>query len=159
MSGAPAWTGGCQCGAVRFRVTGLERPSICYCRMCQKAFGNIAAPLVTVAGLTWTRGTPAHFESSRGVHRGFCSECGTPLTFEHYGGVGLAICAFDDASSIVPAYAVGTDAKLPWADHLPSLPGRPAQDATAADARLAKIVSRQHPDHDTETWPPSKPAP
>jgi hypothetical protein len=33
-------SGGCQCGAVRFRVDGeLGRASICHCRMCQKAFG------------------------------------------------------------------------------------------------------------------------
>ena len=33
-------TGGCQCGAIRFCVTGdLNDASICHCRMCQKAFG------------------------------------------------------------------------------------------------------------------------
>ena len=32
------YTGGCQCGAVRFRVAGpLRHASICNCRMCQKA--------------------------------------------------------------------------------------------------------------------------
>ncbi|HET7714155.1 MAG TPA: GFA family protein, partial [Bauldia sp.] len=31
------FTGGCQCGAVRFRVAALGRASICHCRMCQKA--------------------------------------------------------------------------------------------------------------------------
>ena len=42
-------TGGCQCGAVRFRVTGeLGRPTICHCRMCQKAFGAFFGPLVSV---------------------------------------------------------------------------------------------------------------
>ena len=39
-------TGGCQCGAVRYALheqpTG---PSICHCRMCQKAFGSFFAPL------------------------------------------------------------------------------------------------------------------
>lgn len=154
-----AWTGGCQCGAVRFRVTGLDRPSICYCRMCQKAFGNIGAPLVTALGLTWTRGAPAHFQSSNSARRGFCRECGTPLTFEDNGGVELAICAFDNPAAIAPAYAVGTDAKLPWVDHLPDLPGRPAEHAATAAARLAAVVNRQHPDHDTTAWPPSKPGP
>jgi hypothetical protein len=34
-------TGGCQCGAVRYRIEGdLGRASICHCRMCQKAFGG-----------------------------------------------------------------------------------------------------------------------
>ena len=40
-------TGGCQCGAVRYRITApLENPHICHCRMCQKAFGNYFAALV-----------------------------------------------------------------------------------------------------------------
>ncbi len=44
-------TGGCQCGAIRFRVEGdLKDSSICHCRMCQKAFGAYYAPLVSVRG-------------------------------------------------------------------------------------------------------------
>ena len=40
-------TGGCQCGAVRYRITApFENPHICHCRMCQKAFGNYFAALV-----------------------------------------------------------------------------------------------------------------
>ncbi|MET0640383.1 MAG: GFA family protein, partial [Hyphomicrobium sp.] len=43
-------TGGCQCGAVRFRVEGeLGDASVCHCRMCQKAFGSFYAPLVTIS--------------------------------------------------------------------------------------------------------------
>lgn len=31
------YTGGCQCGAIRFRVAGVVKDSsICHCRMCQK---------------------------------------------------------------------------------------------------------------------------
>lgn len=55
------YSGGCQCGAVRFHVSGtLEDASICHCRMCQKAFGAYYAPLVSTRGatLTWTRGQP-----------------------------------------------------------------------------------------------------
>ncbi|MGO7428793.1 GFA family protein, partial [Rhizobium ruizarguesonis] len=42
------YTGGCQCGAIRFRVSGdIKDSSICHCRMCQKAFGAYYAPLVS----------------------------------------------------------------------------------------------------------------
>ncbi len=34
-------SGGCQCGAIRYRIAGeLGYPHICHCRMCQKASGN-----------------------------------------------------------------------------------------------------------------------
>ena len=42
---AEVFTGGCQCGAVRYRVEGpVKHASICNCRMCQKALGNFIAP-------------------------------------------------------------------------------------------------------------------
>ena len=86
-------TGGCQCGAIRFRVTGeLKDASICHCRMCQKAFGAYYAPLVSTRGavLEWTRGEPKRFQSSNVVRRGFCADCGTPLTYEAPDGVAVA---------------------------------------------------------------------
>ena len=55
-------TGGCQCGALRFKVEGpLGEASICHCRMCQKAS---AAPFLALVGpgekpVEWTRGAPA----------------------------------------------------------------------------------------------------
>ena len=98
-----ALTGGCQCGAVRFAVDGeLGRPSICHCRMCQKAFGSFYGPLISAPGLRWTRGTPKHFQSSNRVRRGFCEACGTPLTFEPDNGPAeVAIGAFDDPNGVV----------------------------------------------------------
>ena len=49
LDNKPTYSGGCQCGAVRFRVEGpLGDASVCHCRMCQKAFGAFYAPLVSV---------------------------------------------------------------------------------------------------------------
>lgn len=151
-------TGGCQCGAVRFRVEGpLGRAGICHCRMCQKAFGSWGAPLVTVpvANLTWTREKPDAFRSSPVVARGFCSRCGTPLYmledgFDYYD---IAIGTLDDPEAAPPTEQVGIESKLSWFDRLPSLPAHStADDRTAED--LAKLETRQHPDHDTDVWPP-----
>ena len=149
-------TGGCQCGAVRFRVTGvLKDTSICHCRMCQKAFGAYYAPLVSTRGaaLEWTRGEPKRFRSSNVVQRGFCADCGTPLTYEAPDGVALAAGAFDDPSTLAPWVQYGVEGKLPYVDGLHELPQRRTEEDEAAAAFLARVVSFQHPDHDTGQWP------
>ena len=108
-----SFSGGCQCGAIRFRAEALGSASICHCRMCQKAMGGFYGPFVTVKAehLTWTRGAPAHFQSSNKVSRGFCTACGTPLTFEQVAGqTELAIGAFDDPAAIRPKGQFGQPA-------------------------------------------------
>jgi len=151
-------TGGCQCGAVRFRVSGkLGQASICHCRMCQKAFGAFYAPLVSVleeTDLVWTRSEPKRFDSSNIVKRGFCPDCGTPLTYEAPDGIALAIGAFDDPAAIAPIIQYGVEGKLPYTDHMAEIPARTTEEDFETLAFLASIVSNQHPDHDTDTWPP-----
>ena len=149
-----AVTGGCQCGAVRFAVHGpLGRASICHCRMCQKAFGGFYGPLVGAPGLRWTRGQSKRFRSSNAVRRGFCEDCGTPLTFEPDGGiVDVAIGALDDPALARPAIQLACVSRVAWVDDLPDLP---AESGTLVAADHATVVSRQHPDHDTATWPPA----
>lgn len=153
------YSGGCQCGAVRFHVTGtLVDASICHCRMCQKAFGGYYAPLVSTRGaaLVWTRGTPARYQSSNLVARGFCAQCGTPLTYEAPDGVALAAGAFDDPAALPPHIQYGVEGRLPFTDSLHALPARRTEQDIAAQAFLSRIVSFQHPDHDTSTWPPER---
>jgi hypothetical protein len=150
-------TGGCQCGAVRFRVEGaLGDASVCHCRMCQKASGGFYMPLVWVRGakLTWTRSTPGKFQSSNVVSRGFCKSCGTPLTYEAPDGIALSIGAFDHPEGIVPTMQWGIEAKLPYIDDVPKLPGKTTLEDPSTGDFLHHLVSYQHPDHDTETWPP-----
>lgn len=155
---AQVHTGGCQCGAVRFRLEGpLGEASICHCRMCQKAFGGLYAPLVGVpdaAKLTWTRGRPKHFQSSNHAARGFCADCGTPLTYEAPDGIALAIGALDDPRAAPPVIQFGVEAKLPFTDRMAEIPERMTEDDMEAAPFLATLVSFQHPDHDTDTWPP-----
>jgi hypothetical protein len=147
-------TGGCQCGAVRFRVEAIGEVSICHCRMCQKALGGVFGPYAEAKGLTWTRGERRRFQSSNKISRGFCGDCGTPLTFEHVAGlVSIAIGAFDNPAVIRPAEQLDSPFRVPWFEDLAGLPSHSADEPRAA-AYLASIVSYQHPDHDTEVWPP-----
>jgi len=148
-------TGGCQCGAVRFSTKRLGRASICHCRMCQKAFGGFFGPLVTVFGVTWTRGEPAWFQSSNKVKRGFCAKCGTPLAYDFgASAIELAIGAFDDPAVATPTVQVNPNDKLSFFGNLMSLPMRQPGEVPKADEFKLGIVSHQHPDHDTEHWPP-----
>ena len=155
----PFYTGGCQCGAVRFHVEGaLGDASVCHCRMCQKASGNFYLPLVSVhrAKLTWIRGEPKRFRSSNHGYRGFCGECGTPLTYEAPDGIALTIASFDDPAEIAPRIQWGIEAKLPYVDGIAALPGEDTMADQDAVGFLADLVSYQHPDHDTDEWPPEQ---
>lgn len=154
------YSGGCQCGAIRFCVTGrLGDASICHCRMCQKAFGSYYAALVAIgeARLRWTRGRLRHFQSSNLVRRGFCAQCGTPLTYEAPDGIAIAAGAFDDPSALPPRVQYGTEGKLPFVDTLGRLPAHRTEDDIQATPWLARVIGRQHPDHDTVCWPPARP--
>lgn len=160
MSEGP-FSGGCQCGAVRFRVERLGGSGICHCRMCQKAFGNFYAPLVSSFGVTWTRGAPAYFQSSDKARRGFCSACGTPLTYEQIvrpeaGSIEIAVGAFDDPVVAAPTKQVNPREKLPFVDGIPMLHTRTTDEAPEQAAFNASLISYQHPDHDTATWPPEE---
>ncbi|MCK5931087.1 MAG: GFA family protein [Fulvimarina manganoxydans] len=141
--------GGCQCGAVRF-VCDIdpERASICHCRMCQKAFGNVFAPLVSVreGTLRWTKAEPKRFQSSNVVKRGFCPDCGTPLTYEAPDGIAIAIGALDDPSIAPPVIQYGTEAEIPFVASLHTLPHRSTMEDLPAAPFLRDIVSYQHPD-------------
>ena len=156
LDNRPHYAGGCQCGAVRFRVEGkLGDASVCHCRMCQKASGNFYMPLVSVRGahVTWTRGEPKRFQSSNAARRGFCADCGTPLTFEpdNY-PVEVSVAALDDPSGAPPTIQVNPNDKQPFFDALCSLPTRPDGAEPKSDAFKASLVNYQHPDHDTTNW-------
>jgi len=145
----PLHTGGCQCGAVRFRVTGpTEQASLCHCRMCQKAHAAPAIAWLTVAAeqFAWTRGEPASFRSSAKAARTFCARCGTPLTFRLDGDATLdiAVAAFDRPQDFPPVRQYGIEARMNWIADAAGLPGKEAGPCPG---------SFQHPDHDTAEWP------
>jgi len=151
------FTGGCQCGAVRYRIEGpLRHASICNCRMCQKAMGNLFAAWAEFdAPVTWTRGRPSLFRSSTKVQRGFCSQCGTPLTYQ-WGSNNptITIGSFDRPNLLVPTGEVARDNRHPVVGHADALAAEPLGNTDEERDILAILKSYQHPDQDTDTWTP-----
>ncbi len=154
----PHLSGGCQCGAVRYALYAAPyNTHICHCRMCQKAFGAFFAPLTAVKldDFAWTRGAPAVFPSSPQVERGFCARCGTPLSFRHVetDRINVSIGSLDEPARVRPDRQIGTESRLPWFSELPALPSTSTAE-TVPPERLAKIENHQHPDRETDAWPP-----
>ncbi len=117
-------TGGCQCGAVRYRVTEpLGACGVCHCRMCQRATGNAFAPLVTARGVIW-EGVPGRYASSNISERGFCRDCGTPLFMQDFGSdeYELMTGTLDDPEAAPPDHVCGTEGRLGWVAALAALP-------------------------------------
>ena len=139
-------TGGCQCGAVRYEW--LEKPAystVCYCRMCQKASGQAFMGLTggKKEHLRWTRGELAIFRSSNMVERGFCPDCGTPLSyaFDGTGRISVTINSLDDPEAMPPQKQYGTESKVSWVEGIHALPGQ-TSDEWLKD-KTGKMVNNQ----------------
>ncbi len=89
-------TGGCFCGAVRYRVNGPLRGIVnCHCTQCQKLNGSFGAhskaltrdiEMIHDQGLVW-------YQITDSASRGFCGLCGSPLFWEARGQSGTGIIA------------------------------------------------------------------
>ena len=120
-------TGGCQCGRVRYRVRiADDQAYLCHCRMCQRATGGVSIAFKNVkkADIAWER-EPDRYASSPIARRGFCSGCGTPLTFEFPDGenIDLTVGSFDDPRRFRPTEHSGCESwHRDWLDtsHLPA---------------------------------------
>jgi hypothetical protein len=88
------------------------------------------------------------------VLRGFCSDCGTPLTYEAPDGIAIAAGAFDDPSALPPTVQFGPESRIAFVENLHTLPD--IIDDLEALPFLKDLISYQHPDHDTKIWPPEK---
>jgi hypothetical protein len=159
-----SWTGGCQCGAVRYAFSARpDNAGICHCRMCQKQFGNFFGSFAGshTDNFRITRGKLAIFESSDDAERGFCRDCGTPLTYKAKSRprISVSIGSLDRHSDMAPQVQFGLESREPWFDTLNGLPGTRTGDGDNGEGDtperfdLIRASNRQHPDHDTERWP------
>lgn len=142
--------GGCQCGGVRYALyVAPQNSHVCHCRMCQRATGGLFAALAGApkADFAWTRGEPAMFESSNLATRGYCRDCGTPLSFAYNredARVYVTIGSLDDPSAAPIVMQYGIEARIPWVSFCEAV-GSEETGAGSADAAafFATMVSRQ----------------
>lgn len=116
------WTGGCLCGAVRFR---LASPPFdagwCHCRTCQLNSGAPAVMFASVADGDWIaeRGTGVirTVQSSSFGHRGYCGRCGTPLYMkvDHQPGtVDFSVATLDNPGTVAPGFHIFWSSRVAW---------------------------------------------
>ncbi len=145
-------TGGCQCGAVRFSLAEIPNgASICHCRMCQKATGSPYGAYAPISrdALTFTRGAPKLFRSSEIAERGFCADCGTPLTYRNISSarVSVTICSLDDPDALAPESQLDADNAVSWVRDCLTKPNTQIDDWLKSKS-VADVGSHQQPDHD-----------
>lgn len=130
----PLLEGGCQCRDVRYRITGHPiMAALCHCSMCRRAN---AAPAVAWAMYNESQvqfgdTPPTVYESSPGSRRGFCSRCGTQISFtaDYIPGlIDITIGSLDEPSHVPPTFHYWDSKRLPWlhfGDELPRYPEFP----------------------------------
>lgn len=116
--------GGCQCGALRYRIT-LAPLMVynCHCTNCQKIGGAAFSTPITVleAGFTFTSGTPQtvewNAESGNRRFGWFCGACGCRIAHGQSPSVGVLSVrsgTLDDTSWIEPVADIWTRSAQPW---------------------------------------------
>ena len=144
----PLHVGGCQCGAVRYALYAEPtNPHVCHCRMCQKASGGYFGAFagVALADFAWEQGTPGVFKSSELAERGFCRDCGTPLSFRYVDRDRISRLARQPRRSRAcgAGQAIRRRGRLPFMAAIASLPGTRTEDdvppAAGATTRAASI--------------------
>ena len=129
-----SWTreGGCQCGSVRYRISGPPQTLyLCHCKECQKqsanAFGMslwvLRSDFEIVSGgpKFWQRST----DSGRTMVCAFCADCGSRLYHaDNHDSETVSVKAgsLDDTSDLVPIGHIWTRSAQPWVP-IDALPG------------------------------------
>src|SRR5690606_12731948 len=134
----PVLTGGCQCGAVGYEITGAPRALyVCHCLECRRqsasAFG--ISVMVRSADLRLVAGEPRRWsrraDSGRTVDCFFCETCGTRLWHGYDEGeavVSVKGGSLDQPVDLSGATHIWTARKLPGViipETAPRFPGEP----------------------------------
>jgi hypothetical protein len=113
--------------------------------MCQKATGSPFGAFVSAPAdaVTWTKNPPAYFQSSDRALRGFCRECGTPLTWEGDSRrVDFTLFSLDHPEQVRPTTQLFAKRKPAWLEEISGMAEKLPESA------FAQIKSHQYPDNE-----------
>ncbi len=144
--------GGCQCGNVRYEVSGKTIwVAGCCCRDCAIASGT---PYIVWVGfppqqVRFSRGQPTIFSSSEGVLRGFCKDCGTTLTYGRdptFEAVEptlyISAATLDDPNAYAPTEVVWYSQRPSWFSLTPDIPLHDTISPANADRAYTQVLKR-----------------
>ena len=120
--------GRCFCGNIRFEVTGPEKfACFCHCESCQHAAGAPVVAWATYARDSFRilRGDMHWHNSSAGVTRGICNNCGSSISYEHQkrpGEIDITVNSLDDPTGPTLRAHIWTEDKQPWLEISDDLP-------------------------------------
>jgi hypothetical protein len=121
--------GGCQCGAVRYRITGEAlHNALCHCADCRASSGAPAVGWLAVKEeqLALLSGSLATYTGKTGSQRQFCPVCGTGLFFRNEdflpGIVDVQSATLDKAAQFPPGAQIQCAERLGWMTTLAQLP-------------------------------------
>ena len=122
-----AFRGSCLCGRVAFSIDGpLGSVMNCHCSICRKAHASAFRTRVAVprTRLHWLSGADLirHFESSPGVDRQFCGNCGTRLATALGEAYGVPLALIDNPGDIAVALHVHYGSRVSWYDPCDTAP-------------------------------------
>jgi hypothetical protein len=120
--------GRCLCGEISFEYSGPENwRGHCHCESCRR---NTSSPFTTWFGVAkqsfrFTGKEPKLYRSSPGARRLFCSNCGTPMAFEHNkcpDEIHLYAASLEKPENFSPEFHTHCSEQLPWVELADILP-------------------------------------
>jgi len=117
-------TGGCLCGAVRFRLKSAPFDAgWCHCRTCQLNSGAPAMVFASVAEGDWVAENGAEIirsvASSPFGRRSFCGSCGTPLfvkVVHQPETIDFSVATLDEPDAVAPGFHIFWGSRVAWFD-------------------------------------------
>jgi hypothetical protein len=118
MSGESQITGGCQCGAIRYRSDEPCRYAVhCHCRMCQRSSGAAFMTWVCLPrdAFQFTDGRPAIRQSSSTAQRAFCGSCGAQIYMDYQDSptIDVSVGTLDKPETISALDNIWVTSRLP----------------------------------------------